>query len=307
MVGVIVGTFIIAFLSIFAGLFLYGSEVLDISFAESWLFFVSLIGSLWFLMAWYVAIAKAWPKDKRGRSRFVLTLLPPAAFLIITVILRTIADPTVAESAFWTFFYVLLGFLWVSIGMFAANYFFDLSWRDDVLNQTRDQPALYPVIGSFIGLSLIYAGANIGEGPGWWCVLFAGGLGIAAWLVLGYAVHKVTGAFDTVTIDRDAPCGIRMGFYLAASGLILGKASSGDWTSFGATVIEFLIGWYILPLTLVAIYVEKLYAKKRQEKLAAVRSNRQRDEGSAILPAFAWGMAYIIIAIVTVTGVTLWM
>jgi hypothetical protein len=96
-----------------------------------------------------------------------------------------------------------------------------------------------------------------------------------------------------------------MAFYLAASGLILGKASSGDWTSFVATVIEFMIGWYILPLTVVAIFVERLYAKRRQEEMASAMIGKRR-EGDEILPAFGWGVAYIVIAVVTVVGVNLW-
>jgi len=277
----------------------------DMDFFEAVVFIISAVGALWLLIPWYKTLSKAWPKERCRRARTALKLLPPASFVIILVILLTLADPTVSGSAFWTFFYIVLGFWWISVGLYLANHCFDLSWRDDVVNQNRDEPAVFPVIGSFVGLSLIYAGANVGDGPGWWCVLFAGGLGIAVWLLLGHIVHKMTGAFDTITIDRDVPCGIRMGFYLTASGLILAKASSGDWTSFGATVTEFLVGWYVLPLTAVAIFVEKLYAEKRE---ATGQSHRKHQSaGAEIFPAVAWGVAYIIMAAVTVVGVNTWM
>lgn len=53
--------------------------------------------------------------------------------------------------------------------------FFDLSWKDDILNG-NNKSALAAFAGGFLGAAAIYAAANIGDGPGWWCFLLASGV-----------------------------------------------------------------------------------------------------------------------------------
>ena len=69
--------------------------------------------------------------------------------------------------------------------------------------------------------------ANIGDGPGWWVVVFAAGLAtaalFAAWLVLAQIGHGV----DAVTIDRDLAAGVRLGAFLAACGAGAGPRRRG--------------------------------------------------------------------------------
>ena len=170
-------------------------------------------------------------------------------------------------------------------------YFFDLSWIDDALNMNNIS-AMYAVIGGFLGLSIIYAGANIGDGLGWWCVIFAGGLGIGTWILMGIVVDKITKAFERITVDRDISCGIRIGSYLLASGIILGRASAGDWTSFSMTVIEFGVGWPVLPLTMLTVIVEYYY-----NNLSEPQNNGK--PGNKIGSIF-WGVVYTAIAIASV-------
>ena len=57
----------------------------------------------------------------------------------------------------------------------------DLPDADIVLD---NKAAVFPAAGGFVGVTLIYAGANTGDGPGWWVVLFAAGLGLITWLGL---------------------------------------------------------------------------------------------------------------------------
>jgi hypothetical protein len=151
-----------------------------------------------------------------------------------------------------------LGYAWMFAGLSLMALCFDLRWADDFV-YLNNKAALAAVIGEFFTIAFIYAGANIGDGPGWWCVIFAGSLGLAAWIILGFIIHLCTGIFERITVDRDMGCGVRFLIYLLASGAILGYACSGDWMSFKMTIVEFAVGWPVLPLTAVFIFIELLF------------------------------------------------
>ncbi|MCL2172231.1 MAG: hypothetical protein LBH62_06805 [Nitrososphaerota archaeon] len=166
---------------------------------------------------------------------------------------------------------------------------FDLSWLDDALN-LNNKAALIAVVGGFLGLTLIYSGANIGNGPGWWCVVFTGGLGLVAWLVLGLVINSCTKTFERITVERDIGCGIRFGFYLLASGIILARACAGDWTSFSVTLFEFMDGWPVLVLAGILILVELYY----------IHRAKLNKTNNAIFGSIFLGVAFIVIAIAIV-------
>jgi len=196
---------------------------------------------------------------------WMLGLLPVVSLLIILYTVKFLASFDVVNNLFYIMFYVILGCAWTFAGIILVFYFFDLSWTDDILN-LNNKSALFAFCGAILGLVLIYSGANVGDGPGSWCVIFAGGLGIVSWFLLGRLVHHFTEVFERITIDRDINCGIRMGTYFLSSGLILARASAGDWTSFYSTIIEFLVGWPVLPLTILVIAVERYFTKKAKSE-----------------------------------------
>jgi len=78
--------------------------------------------------------------------------------------------------------------------------------------------------------------------------------------------------------------------YLLASAIILGRASGGDWTSAGDTVVEFMVGWPALLLTMFAVVVERLYI------LRAKAENNANSVAVSIL----WGVLFIAIAVMSV-------
>ena len=243
--------------------------------------------TLRFLFKWYHATLFSWPFGRGKSKKIVLGLLPVAAFFIIMSTLETWASFDVVDDSFWIFFYIVLGFAWLWLGVLAMGAFFDLSWQDDILSM-NNKAALYAFGGGFLGLTVIYAGANIGDGPGWWCVVFAGGRGLVAWIALAWAVNLFTNMFERVTVERDVFAGLRFGAFLLASGIILGRASAGDWTSFSMTVVEFLDGWPMLPLTLFAVMGEQLFFKERDA-----------ENDHAILST-VWGTALVVIAVACV-------
>ncbi len=243
------------------------------------------------LISWYRKLGGIWPSEKNKIIKLVFGLLPILSFFIILYTLRVLASFDVVNDFIYLIFYILLGFTWVFIGLKLMFYFFDLSWIDDALNN-KNKAAVFTITGAFLGLTIIYSGANIGDGPGWWCVIFAGGLGLVSWIVLGLIMNKFTQVFERVSLERDIYCGIRFGAYLLAAGIILGRASAGDWTSFYMTIVEFLVGWPVLPLTLLALLVERSYINKA--KL------RQDINENYTFSSIYWGILYIIIAIVSI-------
>lgn len=257
--------------------------------------FILLVFSIFYtgvsISSWYKKLQEVEPVRRDKVIKYVMTFLPIASFFIILFILKVLASFDVVNDFIYIIFYILLGYSWTFLGLLFVFRFFDISWVDDVLN-LNNKAALYTVSGAFLGIVLIYSGANIGDGPGWWCVIFAGGLGIITWFLLGRLVHSVTDVFERITVDRDINCGFRTGAYLLASGIILARASAGDWTSFSSTVVEFLVGWPVLLLTALAIVVERHYI------------NKATLEGSInntfSISSVNWGLIYFFIAIISV-------
>jgi hypothetical protein len=112
--------------------------------------------------------------------------------------------------------------------------------------------------GFVVGTVLCFAGGNIGDGPGWWVVVFCaliatGALGICWWVANLFAPIS-----DHITIDRDPAIGLRVGGYFIGTGLILGRAVAGDWHSLPATMSDFAQrSWPALFLLIVVIATER--------------------------------------------------
>lgn len=240
---------------------------------------------------WYISLVKIWPPERRKTVNLIFGALPVISFIMIYYTLRVLASFDVVNDGVYIFFYLILGLTWVYLGMRMVFRYFDLSWIDDGLSLNNKSAAI-AIAGAFLGLTVIYSGANVGDGPGWWCVIIAGGMGLIAWFVLGKILNKYTHIFERVTVDRDIYCGIRLCAYLLASGLILGRASAGDWTSFFDTIVEFLVGWPAIILTILAILIERYYIHK--DKLI---DNRNHND---VIGTLFWSIVYIAIAVASI-------
>ena len=245
-----------------------------------------------FYKNWYSPVFKVWHPQVRLFPRLLMGALPFISFIILFYTLSALASFDVVTSPLYIFFYLIMGYGWIYIGLTLMSFFFDIVWSEDVL-KLNNEAALYPVAGGFLGLTLIFAGANIGDGPGWWCVIFAGGLGLTAWYAFASLINRFTQIFERITIERNIPCGIRFGFYLLSSGIILGRASAGDWTSFLTTIIELGTGWPVLILTLLALTVEYYFSNSLKR---TGRSGNMRP-GGLIAVSILCGMVFIAIAV----------
>ena len=190
-------------------------------------------------------------------ERTPLLVIPQLCVIGLFSILRVFASHDVRDSSDYLLFYMLVGGAWVGLSHSALNYF-GLSARDDVIER-GNASASFAISGALIGITLCFAGANIGDGPGWWVVVFSAALSTATLFVLWLVLDSCTGLADSVTIERDPASGLRLGGFFIGVGLILGRAVAGNWISADATLVDFAkMGWPALVVLAVAIGVERM-------------------------------------------------
>jgi uncharacterized membrane protein YjfL (UPF0719 family) len=132
-----------------------------------------------------------------------------------------------------------------------------ISCRDDAVE--RRNPAASAIsCGAIVGITLLYAGCNIGEGATIWTTLVPAVIGLIVWGLLLFMVEMGTKLHERVVIERDLAAGVRVGALLAANGLIIGRAFAGDWKSFGDTLQTFgLQSWPIFSLTAAILILQR--------------------------------------------------
>lgn len=237
-----------------------------------------------FWLSWLARLRAVAPLRPRPAVVAPLGLTLAACTALIFGVLKTAASFDVVDSPTYLFMYVVLGLAWLRV----AEWFFafaGLSARDDIVER-RNTAAVPALIGAMVGVTCCYAGANIGDGPGWWVVVFSAGLATAAlfvaWLALGSAGH----GFDAVTIDRDLSAGVRLGAFLAACGAVLGRAVAGTWESAMQTVVDATSALPALTLILGAAFIADYSA----------RPTPQRPRAPLVLLGIVPALVYLAIA-----------
>lgn len=205
----------------------------------------------WFWQAAYVA-----PRCSRFEHRWPLLLTPAVCAGILFAVLKKLSSLDVREDPVYLAFYMAVGAAWIGVAAWLLPYQ-GLSPRDDVIERANPGAA-QAIGGTLLGLTLCFAGANIGDGPGWWVVFFSAFLSTVTLFLFWIFLDKATGLADTLTIDRDRAAGLRVAGLFIGAGLILGRAVAGDWESVTGTVVDFVkVGWPIGVLGLVAAGLEK--------------------------------------------------
>ena len=215
----------------------------------------SLFASAFFWWQWYRDALYSARRCSGIAVRWPLVVVPVLCGFLLLEILRRFASFDVRDSSFWTFYYMAVGAGWVAGGT-KVLLFFGLSARDDVTERGNSAAAV-ALAGFLIGLTLCYAGANIGDGPGWWVVVFSALLSSGTLLALWRWIAR-SGAADTITIDRDPSAGWRAAGFFVGAGALLGRSVAGDWVSAVATVQDFVLrGWPVLVLAFAAVWLER--------------------------------------------------
>ena len=172
-------------------------------------------------------------------------------------VLRRYASHDVRDSTTYTMFYMIMGAAWVG-GAMRIWQMLGISTRDDLLER-ENTAAAFAIFGALIALTFCFAGGNVGDGPGWWVVVFAALLSTGALFVLWCALDRLGGLGEAITVDRDTASGLRAAGYLIGSGVILGRAVAGNWVSAGATLGDFaVLGWPALVVIVIGVVLERV-------------------------------------------------
>lgn len=221
---------------------------------------VMVLSTLLALGGWTFWLVRArqivrWPANRPSIGPLAAALVIATAVIVLVV--RTLADAVVREMPAYQFLYVALGAAWLKFVEFGFHWF-GLSVRDDVVE--RANPAATAAIGGLlIGIACAYAGGNIGDGPGWWIVVFSAAVSTTALAVVWNWLGRFTRIIDAITIDRDMAAGVRFGGFMIACGLIAGRAVAGDWTGLDRFFIDFAsVAPWMLVLLAAAVAIERV-------------------------------------------------
>jgi hypothetical protein len=207
-------------------------------------------------IGWYVPVARVRGFGVRTRGRGVMASAPPIAALLLFAVLKTAAAHDVRDDPRYLLFYMVLGAAWVGLGTRLIPVL-GISPRDDVLER-GNRAASYTVAGALLALTLCFAGGNVGDGPGWWVVVFSAALATAALAVLWLVLDAMAAVTDAITVERDAAAGVRAAAFLIAIGAVLGRAVAGDWVSVAATLRDFAVyGWPVIAVLAAAVLLER--------------------------------------------------
>jgi hypothetical protein len=224
---------------------------------EVFAFVVSSIITIIGWGSWYGMLMRIRSFSQAPAAKSLLWLWPPLMVAVLVAILRLYAADDVRNDIRYLSMYAVMGAAWTVAGMKCIA-LLGISARDDVAE--RNNPAAIPaLLGAMAGIMLSYAGGNIGNGPGWWVVIFSSGLAsiivILSWIFLNILAPCV----ERITVDRDEACGWRTGMAMTCIGAVAGRGAAGDWVSTTATVVDYLnICWPVLPFVIFASMLERL-------------------------------------------------
>ena len=147
-------------------------------------------------------------------------------FLLLAWVIWRWADQQIRENTGYVLLVFLMGgaFLTVIAGMLP---WLGISLREDAFER-RNFAAVLALSGAVLGVLITYSASNAGEGPSFWNNVFSTLLATGMMLLLWLIVAAAGGAAASITEERDTASGLRLGAFLAAEGLILGRAVAGN-------------------------------------------------------------------------------
>jgi hypothetical protein len=223
---------------------------------------VSIVVALFTWAMWIYRFAGVKVRHRVARLRTLVLVTPIFCGAIFVLLLRLFASFDVQEDVTYTFFYIAMGAAWVGVGALVMP-FMGFCPRHDLI-ELGNRAVTPLVIGSLLAFTLVFAGGNFGDGPGWWVVVFASGVASIALVVAWLLFDGLAALTESATIDRDLGAGVRGGALLVSFGLIFGRGAAGDWFSFEDTVLVFWeTTWPALVLLVGAALTERVLAKFR--------------------------------------------
>ncbi|MBO0700871.1 MAG: hypothetical protein J2P46_20920, partial [Zavarzinella sp.] len=205
---------------------------------------------------------------------------------IVFATLLTWADPVVRASPSYILLFLAVAGVALAVATAVAAVL-GVSPLDDAVRRPNPAAA-FTTAGVWLGTSLTVAGANVGRGDTIGTTIGPLALGVVALLALWAVLAVATGAIGSVTHDRDVPAGVRQAGLLIAWGLILGRATAGDWESVAGTWEDFANqGWPALVLLAIAIPLE-WWLRPRADRPAPRWPARIGPALAYVLAATSW-------------------
>lgn len=218
---------------------------------------------------WIAGLVRPAQLGRPRPARGPLALAAGLSLLLLYLVLTTFAAADVRTAPQYLLFYEIMGAAWVGLGL-RLTAWMGVSTRDDAVER-GNQAATWTLAGATLGLTFCFSGANIGDGPGWWVVVFCAALATAGWFVAWLVVELGGGASELITVERDAASGLRLGGFLIGVGLVCGRAAAGDWISADAALSDFVeIAWPAAPTALAEVALCRLVPPAPQPSAAHV-------------------------------------
>ena len=229
---------------------------------EFYVLAASSVGIFLFWVPWIRDIMVIY--DRRGRYAGIAAFFAPFFALgILFFVLRNFSSLDVRSNPVYIVFYMAFGLAWCGL-MTKFFSFLGLDFRHDVAEQDN-YAADVAISGAVLGSMLCFSGGNIGDGPGWWVVFFCAAVATVVWMLVWIVVDQVNGVCEAITVDQDLATGIRFAGFLAASGLVFGRAMAGNWVSAAATLTDF---WRVSAplgvLVVIALLLDRLFCLSKE-------------------------------------------
>lgn len=234
---------------------------------EILILFVSAVASLlgWGLWHWRLLVRNT--LGRRRLTRLVLLAALPLAMALLWTILRLWSADDVRTSGTYLFFYMTLGLGWLCLAS-AALPLLGLFPLVDALDNGNPAATLVTP-AAYLGLMLCFAGGNIGNGPGWWVVVFSAGLSTGTMILCWALLNGLARTHEAIGVERSLPDAARLACLLLAWGAILGRGVAGDWHSAVLTVADFVrLAWPAPLLALAECSVSRLISPQFQGSTA---------------------------------------
>jgi hypothetical protein len=221
---------------------------------EWFVLIVSAAISTLFWGRWLYVAIQASPLVRPFLRLSILVLCLVGCLSLIFRTLLTAADPVVRDNFGYIILFLAVGGVALAIST-TAGVLIGINAVDDAV-RTPNWAAVWAVCGLWIGTALVVAGSNVGRGDTIYTTTGPLALGVATLIAL-WAVFAAIAGTSSVTLDRDSPSGVRLAGLFVAWGVILGRATAGDWESVARTWHDFAVqGWPAAALLVVAIPAE---------------------------------------------------
>lgn len=188
-------------------------------------------------IGWYVRVLRTSEFITPRKARRALLHVPLVCLGVLVLVLLSIASRDVRTDPRYVIMYTILGALWLILCQLVVVLLGHRPIEDVV--QRANPAASWAAAGFLLGPTLCYAGGNIGDGPGWWVVIYAAFFATVSWFTLIYAIDQLCANLDEISIGRDPATGVRFLGTSIALGLILGRGVAGTWVSAPATLSDF--------------------------------------------------------------------